>query len=678
MVDCSLQEEINNKKEINQSEFQFEGIDGLSLFGQYWLPYYPPKAILGIVHGIGEHIGRYNNVIKGMLTHQIGVVGFDLRGHGRSQGQRGHIDSWDEYRGDLELFLRWVDEQQFGCPMFLLGHSLGALIVSEFILYHPNNISGVILSGTALDQVGVASPLLVTFAKLLSRVLPTFKIKLNLDTGAITRDRKVIDAYEKDPLVHGITSVRFGTEALAAIKRIKMSAPQVRVPMFMVHGGEDRIISVYGAREYFCNASSSDGKFLNYVDSYHEPHNDLDYDKVVADIAEWIQDLTLRPKSNLSSSAQLVSLSRMYNLDLYPSGWSIETNTLSKRNGSQPTHASQDQAEKSRSAFQRVNSSRIHPGSSSGHYESFFQRANHPYRPLAFWIRYTAFIPKARPENGVGQLWAIYFDGDNNRIYAAKEEFPINECRFAGSRLSVLIGQAFLEDRSLRGSVSRADSSIDWDLTFRGQQAPLFLVPEESHDRKFPAAKALVGLPFAIYNGSLVVNGKEISFDSWVGSQNHNWGSKHTDEYAWGQVAGFDNAPDVFLECVTARLRIGPIWSPWLTNVVLRLGDHDYALNSIRQGLRAKGSFDYFTWSFFTESPEVKISGKIDAPKEYFAGLQYGNPPGGVKTCLNTKLAACQIVVERPGKNSLELHTESRAAFEIITDDDNHGVPIIV
>ena len=167
-----------------------------------------------------------------------------------------------------------------------------------------------------------------------------------------------------------------------------------------------------------------------------------------------------------------------------------------------------------------------------------------------------------------------------------------------------------------------------------------------------------------------------LSFD-WVGSQNHNWGSKHTDQYAWGQVAGFDNAEDEFLECVTARLKVGPFWTPWLTNVVLRLGDRDYALNSILHGIRAAGSYDYFTWSFQSKTSKLKISGELEANRNQFVGLLYGNPPGGTKNCLNTKIAKCRVIIERSGKKPLELVTQSRAAFEIVTDDKKHGVPIV-
>jgi len=661
---------------MKRSEYHFEGMNGLPLFAQSWLPDSPPAAILGIVHGFGEHSGRYGNVVNEMLDHQIGVVGFDLRGHGRSPGQRGHIHSWREYHGDLELFLRWMAAQKFGSTTFLLGHSLGALIVSEFILSQPKDLSGVVLSSSGVDPVGAAKPLLVAIAKVLSRAWPTFPIRLDLDTTALSRNGGVVHAYRTDPLVHGIASARWGTEALAAIERIKAGATRINLPILMLHGGEDRINSLAGAQEFFRRIPPDFGEFRTYVDSYHEPHNDLDCLKVVADVANWIESHA-RLGGSVMRKAQFITLTRRFDNERYPSGWSSESESTDALSKSSTVSSNEALAHDWLTEFRQVSRARFRPGADVGHYESFFQRANHPTRPLAFWIRYTVFSPKAQPENAVGQLWAIYFDGEANSISAVKEEFPLQECRFSGQRLGVRIGPAFLENRSLQGIASQNGESIEWNLSFKGEQKPLFLLPTESYDRKFPAAKALVGLPFAEYRGSLLVNGDHISIDGWIGSQNHNWGSKHTDQYAWGQVAGFDNAPDVFLECATARLKVGPFWTPWLTNVVLRLGAREYALNSIRQGIRASGSYDYFTWSFHTETSHVKITGKIEANEQHFVGLLYDNPPGGFKHCLNTKIGKCRLLVERTGEMPLELSTESRAAFEIITDDQEHGVPIV-
>ncbi len=662
---------------MERSEGRFEGAGGIRLFAQSWLPNRSPAAILAIVHGFGEHSGRYGNVVTEMLARNIGVVGFDLRGHGRSPGQRGHINSWGEYHDDLQAFLNWVIEQDYSASTFLLGHSLGSLIVTEFMMSEPEDLSGIVLSSLGVDPVGIAKPLIVAIARLLSRPWPTFPVKLGLDPRLLSRDRQVVQAFNADPLVHGMTSMRWGTETLAVIERIKASARRINVPLLLLHGTGDRINSLAGAQAFFRKASPDKGEFRSYVDSYHEPHNDWDHQKVVGDIASWIHKQLPRRSSAPDRRPRLITLARRFDLERYPSGWSTESETTSATaapsGGSAPKAFEADQT----TAFQQVNRARFRPEANVGHYESYFQRANHPERPLAFWIRYTIFCPKTRPDSAVGQLWAIFFNGEANRISAVKEEFPIQDCRFSGHGLSVRIGPAYLENHALQGLASQNGESIEWDLTYDGKQAPLFLMPRENYDRKLPAAKALVGLPFAKYRGTIRVNQDEVVIDDWVGSQNHNWGRRHTDQYAWGQVAGFDNQEDAFIECATARLKLGPLWTPRLTNVVLRLGDHDYALNSIRQGLRARGRYDYFTWTFHTATPQVRISGKIEADRNQFVGLIYGNPPGGTKHCLNTKIASCRVMVERPGQKSLELFTRSRAAFEIVTDDRNHGVPMI-
>ncbi len=273
---------------MRRSEDRFEGVDGYQLFAQSWLPNRSPAAILAIVHGFGEHSGRYGNVVTEMVARNIGVVGFDLRGHGRSPGQRGHINSWDEYHGDLQAFLNWLTEQGYGESTFLLGHSLGSLIVAEFMLSEPKDLAGVVLSSLGVDPVGIAKPLIVTIARLLSRPWPTFPVRLSLDPRLLSRDRQVVQAFNADPLVHGMTSMRWGTETLAVIERIKASASGINVPLLLLHGTGDRINSLAGARAFFRKVSPTKGEFRSYVDSLHEPHNDLDQKKVVADIANWM------------------------------------------------------------------------------------------------------------------------------------------------------------------------------------------------------------------------------------------------------------------------------------------------------------------------------------------------------------------------------------------------------
>lgn len=325
---------------------------------------------------------------------------------------------------------------------------------------------------------------------------------------------------------------------------------------------------------------------------------------------------------------------------------------------------------------QQVNFTRYHR-QPQGHYESFFQRANHPTRPLAFWIRYTIFSPKDRPNNALGELWAIFFNGETGSHVAVKKEVPLQQCTFRPAEFFVEIDDAQLKPGQLHGSAGTSQNAITWNLSFRSDAPPLLLLPLRLYETALPSAKSLVSAPMAIYKGHLTVNGETIDVADWVGSQNHNWGSKHTDRYAWGQVAGFDTHPESFFEVATARLKLGPVWTPPITLLVLRHKGKEIALNSLPQSIKAKGAFDYFAWNFASATPDVTVAGTISAPREAFVGLNYYNPPGGNKHCLNTKLASCELrLTDRQSHKEEILSTGHRAAFEILTDDRDHGVEI--
>ena len=345
----------------------------------------------------------------------------------------------------------------------------------------------------------------------------------------------------------------------------------------------------------------------------------------------------------------------------------------------------------------QANHTRYQPGQRAGHYESFFLRANHPTRPLAFWIRYTLFSPDRHPQDALGELWAVFFDGETSHHVAVKREVPFSQCSFKTAEFGAQIDDAGLESGQLYGAATSGGHTIAWDLTYSGTDQPLFLLPPNFYTSAFPKAKSLVGLPMAVFDGTLSVDGQTLEIKDWVGSQNHNWGQKHTDLYAWGQVAGFDNSPDSFLEVATARIKMGPVWTPFMTPIVLRHQGQEMTLNALWQTVRARASLSYsapgqsqgfaprttqgFNWRFRSESAHVCVEGRISAPREAFVGLSYRNPPGGVKHCLNTKLAACELTLthRRADQTSVTemLTTYQRAAFEILTDDRGHGVPIL-
>ena len=308
----------------------------------------------------------------------------------------------------------------------------------------------------------------------------------------------------------------------------------------------------------------------------------------------------------------------------------------------------------------------------TGHYESFYQRANHPSRPLAFWIRYTVFAPAGDPGAAEGELWAVAFDGETGRHSVGKVELPIRDCTFGTDRFEVRVGAAELGPGRLAGRAGE----IGWDLRYEGDAPPLLLLPPERYAGGFPKAKSLVPLPLARFSGHYSVGDRRVDVADWVGSQNHNWGSRHTDRYVFGQVAGFDGAPDVFLEAATVRATLaGPVRTPWLTTLVLRRGDREDSLVSPRVALRAQASYRWFDWVFRSRDRGVEVLGRIRAERAAFVGLRYRDPPGGVKQCLNTKIASAVVRVRDEGGEST-YRTRDRALLELLTEARDHGVPM--
>ena len=180
----------------------FVDYKGLRLFKKTWLPDGPPKAVLAIIHGAGEHIDRYQNLVDGLVPDGFILAGYDQCGHGKSEGQRGHINSWEEYREDLACFIGELRELMPTLPVFLYGHSMGSLILLDYLLHYPDDLQGAILSGTAIYPLDAAPPFLVRVAKVMSRIIPNFSLKVKLEGSALSRDPEVAAAYMNDPLVH--------------------------------------------------------------------------------------------------------------------------------------------------------------------------------------------------------------------------------------------------------------------------------------------------------------------------------------------------------------------------------------------------------------------------------------------------------------------------------------------
>jgi alpha-beta hydrolase superfamily lysophospholipase len=272
---------------MQHAEGTFRGCGDIQLIYQSWCPEGRPRAVLAITHGFGEHCGRYGNVVNALVPRGYAVYGFDLRGHGGSPGSRGHVSRWSEHREDTRAFVGMVAREEAGLPLFLMGHSLGGLIVLEYVLHEPDGLAGVIASGPLLGDTGV-SPVLFALSRILSRVWPSFSMDTKLDATMISRDPAVVQAYRGDPLVHSIGSARMGTEMMTARLWTQTHAADLRLPFLMVQGSADRLTLPEAGRTFFERVSSSDKEYRLYADAYHEVHNDLCHEQELADIAAWL------------------------------------------------------------------------------------------------------------------------------------------------------------------------------------------------------------------------------------------------------------------------------------------------------------------------------------------------------------------------------------------------------
>jgi alpha-beta hydrolase superfamily lysophospholipase len=275
---------------IYHSVGTFKGVGGLDLYYQSWNPEGKVRAILVIVHGLGGHSGLYTNIVEHLLPKQYAVYGLDLRGHGRSPGQRGYINTWAEFRDDVRAFLEMIQKQQPRCPIFLFGHSMGGMIVLDYTLRYPQDASalqGVIVSAPSIGEVGV-SPIRILLGKMLSRVWPRFSLNTGLDKSSGSRNEEILTSYTQDQLRHTLATARFSTEFFATLAWIHAHAAEWQVPLLILHGSADRVALPEGSELFYQRVTYPDKQRIEYPGAYHDLHCDINYPEVLTDLQTWM------------------------------------------------------------------------------------------------------------------------------------------------------------------------------------------------------------------------------------------------------------------------------------------------------------------------------------------------------------------------------------------------------
>ncbi|BAO29214.1 alpha/beta hydrolase [Sulfuritalea hydrogenivorans] len=267
--------------------FELYAADGVKLSGQAWLPP-APRAVVAVVHGIAEHAGRYAFLADRANQCGLGVVSADLRGHGRSPGERSYVERFDDYLLDVDALMAKARELAAGRPLFLMGHSMGGAIALRWLAQRKQPVAGLILSSAALKIGGDVPRLLVALAPLLSRWLPHLR-GTRLDPATISRDPAAVAAYVNDPLVSLLAPpARTGAELLQAMEANRAAAAGLALPVYLFHGDADRLTDPDGSRDIHERWGGSDKTLRLWPGSRHETFNDLDREGVVAELLGWI------------------------------------------------------------------------------------------------------------------------------------------------------------------------------------------------------------------------------------------------------------------------------------------------------------------------------------------------------------------------------------------------------
>lgn len=313
---------------------------------------------------------------------------------------------------------------------------------------------------------------------------------------------------------------------------------------------------------------------------------------------------------------------------------------------------------------------------SPDHVESYFFKLNDGRARRALWLKATIFSRAGSAP--IAEAWAISFDRDGGHR-AAKQTVPLTSASFPnGEALAIRVADLEIDDGRLRGRVASGGVSIAFDLAYSCEMPPM--VPfhtNKLYETKLPRLKYVSPVPDARFTGTLDIDGEHVVVDGWRGMYGHNWSNAHGYRYAWVQVTGFDERPDAVFEGGTGRIRLGPIISPPLTQMCLRIGGTRYEWNRPLDMARARGTIATRMWSFHTKSDLGTLEGEVVSRPEDVVGLLYENPVGDPCFCLNTKLARASLRFTPRGRAPIDL-VSGEAALEVGTTDPSHGTRIYV
>ncbi len=275
---------------MKHQEGNFKGVRDAGIYYQCWLPEEEPKAVLLVVHGLAEHSGRYMNVVNRFVALGYAIYAIDHLGHGKSDGTRVYVDRFEDFTDTLKIFFDMMRKWQPGKPIFLVGHSMGALIGAVYLLDYQDELTGAVLSGPLAKIPASISSATIFAGKVFSKLMPKFGL-IGLEADGVSRDPAVVQAYINDPLVYtGKTTARLGSELIKSMRHITAEAARITLPILFLQGGADKLVEPEGAQMLYDTVGSADKTIKNYDGLYHEVFNEPEHDQVLGDLEAWLEN----------------------------------------------------------------------------------------------------------------------------------------------------------------------------------------------------------------------------------------------------------------------------------------------------------------------------------------------------------------------------------------------------
>ncbi|MHB0858780.1 MAG: alpha/beta hydrolase [Anaerolineae bacterium] len=273
---------------MQELNFTWRTPDGLELFARDWRPSGDPRALVCLLHGLGEHSGRYAHVAAHLCGAGLAVTALDLRGHGRSGGPRGHAPTYDTLMDDIAAFLELSAKRYPGHLPFLYGHSLGGNLVLNYALRRQPNLAGVIASAPGLRAKFQVPAWKLALGKVLYNLWPSFSMPSGLDRVSLAHEAAVVRAYEDDALVHGRVSARLGLDTIKSGLWALEHADEMRLPLLLMHGAADAITDVEASRA-FAERAGACCTLVVWEGFFHEIHNEAESRQVMDKVVDFCE-----------------------------------------------------------------------------------------------------------------------------------------------------------------------------------------------------------------------------------------------------------------------------------------------------------------------------------------------------------------------------------------------------